>query len=123
MQREIKFRAWSEDCKCMILPDNKAGVAMNLKGNVYIGGIRVTDIILMQYTGLKDQANRDIYEGDIVRFSGFQQFEVYQHPSGDWQAGGLSIWEHMGEYDEINEWEVLSNIYETPEFLKGGIAE
>jgi len=81
---------------------------------------------LMQFTGLKDQNGKDIYEGDIVRDSEMQ-YEVY--------FGELSLDEYEGigwilkdipENDEDNFWlapsdasvlEVIGNIHENPDLL------
>lgn len=48
MNREIKFRAWVKDRKAIIVHDE------------------FNDIELMEYTGLKDMKEKEIYEGDIL---------------------------------------------------------
>lgn len=61
MDREIKFRAWNKNRKM-------------ITGNHPIwewGGasrIEKRNLILMQYTGLKDKSGNEIYEGDILQY-------------------------------------------------------
>ena len=57
--REIKFRAWLEKDKKMI----------PLVLMTWIDGKPNTDMILMQYTGLKDKNKKEIYFDDIIEFT------------------------------------------------------
>lgn len=79
---------------------------------------------LQQYTGLKDQNNDDIYEGDIVKF-------IYYSNDLENDIGKVEFREGLFGYleDEDNEFTVLSswakesmeiigNIYQNPELLE-----
>lgn len=74
--REIKFRAWDTVNKEMGFVgamdwanenDDQPITCATLKNKLY--RCEPSDFILMQYTGLKDKNEIEIYEGDIVRRS------------------------------------------------------
>ena len=117
--REIKFRAWDKENKVMI---NAIFVGL---GKVY--GMTKTfkpskeleDVILMQYTGLKDKNGKEIYEGDVVKGEWDVVEEIYV---SDVQFYGGAFRVHKTglplEYGYMRrECEVIGNIYENPELL------
>ena len=78
---------------------------------------------LCQYTGLKDKNGKRIWENDIVRIEnsmdeGIGNIEFY---GGMWYVDGEpsnSLHDIM-EYDDIAEIEVIGNIFDNQELLKG----
>lgn len=134
--REIKFRAWDQKEEKWLLGceyPNLGGFSMF--GEMMIIGEyasllssyfpdRLKDIVLMQYTGLKDKNGVEIYEGDII------SHKVYR----DWKSKDVVFFnELLGKYelahcgDEnknkdiliyLSESEIIGNIYQNPELLK-----
>jgi len=133
--REIKFRAWGK------LKSKMFGhFAINSSGNriadeEYRGHScdwenLTSDVVLMQYTGLKDKNGVEIYEGDVVR--AMKWFGLSKHPYREQRPikGNIS-WDESSfgfavDKDGKPEWcvfdllepEVIGNIYENPELLE-----
>lgn len=85
-----------------------------------------------QFSGLTDQNGKEIYEGDIITLKGDYPRVVlwdkmswalmpteYYHDEYFWvmnlQHPGLDWWEEYAD-----EFEIIGNIYENPDMLKGG---
>ena len=83
----------------------------------YLDNLREDLIIIMQYTGLKDKLGKEIYEGDVVKYS----------MQGDEQTFPMEVdmfnlrlgFEEGDPYMRIDtDVEILGNIYENPELLQ-----
>jgi uncharacterized phage protein (TIGR01671 family) len=119
MTREIKLRAWDNSLKKI----RTSGISIN-KGVI---SSEDKDIILMQFTGLKDKNGKEIYEGDIVRVYAthkrlipinFMIFEVV-YEGASFRIVRRGNYEFLGIVASYpNSLEVLGNIYENPELLE-----
>jgi len=79
---------------------------------------------VMQFTGLKDKNGKEIYEGDIVKRrwtvdgsdeTGFYLF-ICELKDQRWLHSVKEGWSDIFENTD----EIIGNIYENPEFVKGG---
>jgi uncharacterized phage protein (TIGR01671 family) len=128
--REIKFRAWDkvnkEMWKVLQLPLSFPCNTLLLhsyydEGETMQEGKNIDNYIFMQFTGLLDKNGKEIYEGDVLSY-----------PIPNDEMRGVIIW---GKYEYIVEYsyenadylatigedgcEVIGNIYEHPDLLKG----
>lgn len=106
--REIKFRAWHKEESYMT---NSLELIDFADGYIIAYG-NLDKFELMQYTGIKDKNNKEIYEGDIVKalIDG-----EYYNQEVDW----IEDMELIGWNLKVDrEYEVIGNIYENPELLK-----
>lgn len=133
-----KFRVWHHELgrlmsvKCMFFQDSEIEEfeLNDTLRNDYITAYP-DEIELMQSTGLKDKNGKEIFEGDIVRtirflgradeIGGFYEYEkdyvgVVKVLEGSWVIDTGSVAVRL--WYEIDESEVLGNIYENLEFLK-----
>jgi len=110
--REIKFRAWFKDAMagqvCSQQEERTLLKFLNDLENAKKD--HGWDYILMQYTGLKDNNGKEIYEGDIINHPYKGINEVY------WDEGSAEYttypYERMADGGKV-----IGNIYENPELL------
>ena len=121
--REIKFRAWDKEIKKMCQISNIDFAERQARAiRIYESGLGASwenfDVLeLMQYTGLKDKNDVEIYEGDLVQVEGL----LPNDPFKVWFRSGLfhiGNWNTQGFMNAFDFYEVVGNIYENPELLE-----
>lgn len=119
--REIKFRAWHEygdatdpkKLKPGMIYDINPGDCLKWKNEHQ----KITDI--MQYTGLKDKAGKEIFENDIWKrgvFIAIVEF-TFDHWSLEKTESSKS-YEYPSFYSNAASGEIIGDIHTTPELLK-----
>ena len=135
--REILFRGkrdngdWVEGN--LFIPDKP-----NTPTQICIGTniVRISyDVIpetIGQYTGLTDKNGKKIFEGDIVKIKDYSNGCAlnYEQPTSNWlvkwdekYARFIIDYMNLLPYKYFNESEIIGNIHDNPELLKGGNEE
>jgi uncharacterized phage protein (TIGR01671 family) len=129
--REIKFRAWDTKFQKMYFShdENDDGARVMLfhgdwevdtcypdsgddAGTIPCDGKKA---VLMQFTGLKDESGKEIYEGDIVLWK-WLNHDVTASVKWDEDRANFYAGERYGQ--TLGAVKVIGNIYENPELLK-----
>ncbi|MFP7481405.1 MULTISPECIES: YopX family protein [Lactobacillaceae] len=132
----IKFRAWDKVQNKMLLPDNIEFIngqaywaEASTDGNGGYSNDGKVDGIgalfeLEQFADLKDVSGKDIYEGDIVKsnykYAQPNISQIIMEDGNSYITGeDLATGNEMLVSDHIGEIEVIGNVHENPELLKG----
>lgn len=146
--REIKFRCWQitdydYDEKPIWGMINAEDLAFEeFKPLVDLLKSDPDSEIFMQFTGLKDKNGKDVYEGDLLREpaknewekTNFSCFEVFFHDGdahSEYNIGFTMARMHNHgaicggvvpsfKPKQVSKMEVIGNIHESPELIKGG---
>jgi uncharacterized phage protein (TIGR01671 family) len=120
--REIKFRAW--DGKTFTEFGPLFGLQSQLKPDAFRSHAD-SGFTISQFTGLKDNNGKEIYEGDVldIDFGGYGEKNPWRVDWGAEHASFIILGKATDGDDEQlpfqlgNEANVVGNIYENPELL------
>ncbi|EAA0172343.1 hypothetical protein CY675_14570 [Listeria monocytogenes] len=124
--RAIGFRAFVKETKKMLpvtdLCFNEieaVGVSGcgNAKCTLCVDWYNFDDVLLMQYTGLKDKNGKKIFEGDIVDISVYDRLDWSSIKGKVVFLNGAWLVEDVGHFaitlqSETNEIEIIGNVHE-----------
>lgn len=125
-----KFRAWDKKTKkyfhvSELWNSGTNPECFNFDGwtDNYGNKGRLKDIVIEQFTGMKDANGKKIYEGDIVKSSyKYAQPEISQvimeYGNSYILGEDLATGNEMLVSDHINEIEVIGNVHTNPELLE-----
>lgn len=138
MQDRLKFRCFNKYANKMVEPknwQNVEGIYKCIKQQVCFDEdippipydhIGRNGLVFMQCTDLKDKNGKLIYEGDIVKISpsGFfdNDRDVFYIKFTDGYRLAYQDWQTLDTIGGFSNklFEIIGNIYETPELLKDG---
>lgn len=123
----VKFRAWDKENRKML---EVHGISFDVQGiwtNEMIDDesdgnfIFLSDIELLQYTGLKDKNGVEIFEGDVVK----TKYGEHGRHIGVVKYGGAKFYsngvkQYLSWHEDLNGlFEIIGNRYEHPHLLEG----
>ena len=133
--RELKFRIWVNDEEryydetdeesYQIIPNGQVtytSEAYEEDGAFYTDTTNATDnVVVEQYTGLKDRYGEPIYEGDIIKYAwtrcnyivAYRKYDASFVLENDDREEII-----LFQYNRQNDYEVIGTIHENPELLE-----
>lgn len=136
--KNLKFRVWDKIEKRFLPQDRTCFVSKNWMyslGSICAGGKEVENLVIQQFTGLKDSVGQEIYEGDILDVACYTYSDHSLEPTGtkihillcyyketdarfllkDITSGYGNFDFHDGMTERIG---IIGNIFEHPQLLE-----
>lgn len=122
--RDIKFKFWYKEDKEIYYPENIEHINFEDKliSTEENGLFGFDEIELLQYIGLKDKNDKEIYEGDIIEISnqlhGIIMFNQEMSYFGIKyiETVGCNYIKQLGNW--ISCYKIIGNIYDNPELIE-----
>ena len=136
VNRKIKFRCWDKQRNifvepkvlCLLLAGDETVLAFNTKQGAYRipdtgrENLGINRFVLQQFTGLLDKNGREIFEGDIIKYT---QHLFNTNPDKfptktkqvQWESD-LGRWNVYTTAAGKSDVEVIGNIFENPELAQ-----
>ena len=119
--REIQFRAWDgktmwkifDNLRFNYAEDDTVSYDITMFGVSSSTAYQAKNVILMQYTGLKDKNGKEIFEGDYIKSD--HRWITDKGILVEWVNGGFDIFCDSDYGVDPEYCEVIGNIYENPE--------
>lgn len=133
MQDRFRYRVFDNDDKKMhdvIFLNYENNSVEWYNGNNKKRAAFIEEVPTLQCTGLKDKNDKDIYDGDILKFKLLEDFAAFGTNEKYVEIIAPVIYEYGGFFIEqaensiflgqlpMSEIEVIGNIYENPELLE-----
>lgn len=120
--REIKFRAKNTDTKEWVYGYLADETYINNINTIDLSSIEVDSDTVGQFTGLKDKNGKEIYEGDIVKNESAGFCGVIKFKDSAFIIDIDKIKGTLFACLQTGSLEIIGNIHDNPELLKGGKA-
>jgi uncharacterized phage protein (TIGR01671 family) len=128
--REIKFRAWDKETNNMYIALDSLHFDDNVCAATFLSSlgdtktVRIDNVILMQYVGLKDMNGKEIYEDDIIidTFDIKYIVKIREYCNGIKNVYGVCFYnideQRIVTIDNDDELFIIGNKYENPELME-----
>lgn len=134
--KELKFRIWIKDEKRYYDESDEESYMIVPNGNVTYtseayeeDGVwfndttsATNDVIVEQYTGLKDKNGKEIYEGDVVEYTTCYYGNEKRHRKvvewKEWDSDDFGEPHNIGYRDLSEYMEVIGNVHENADLLE-----